>query len=246
MGPSESPRRRPWVDRRSKDEGLEVRATRLGARCRKPSVIGWRLTFLARREVQMRGLLVTSMCILLAATPGIAAQQPGSEGSQVSALGLRAPAAGRPTRIDPSGETVLPNGRLVTPRGKQVKVAPHPYGLALSPDGKTVVTANSGTAPFSVSIVTDLASAEPKVAQIPPGVKPAEGELDSVFMGVAIAPDNRTLYVAEGDNGCVGIFDLVTHERLGRVSLDGAFQGKSYAHSLSGELKLSPDGHSLY
>ncbi|HLW78201.1 MAG TPA: hypothetical protein VKU44_01255, partial [Terriglobia bacterium] len=194
----------------------------------------------------MRGLLVTSMCILLAATPGIAAQQPGSEGSQVSALGLRAPAAGRPTRIDPSGETVLPNGRLVTPRGKQVKVAPHPYGLALSPDGKTVVTANSGTAPFSVSIVTDLASAEPKVAQIPPGVKPAEGELDSVFMGVAIAPDNRTLYVAEGDNGCVGIFDLVTHERLGRVSLDGAFQGKSYAHSLSGELKLSPDGHSLY
>lgn len=162
------------------------------------------------------------------------------------ALDLRAPAVDRPTRIDPAGETVLPNGRLVTPRGKQVRVAPHPYGLALSPDGKTLVTANSGTSPFSISIVTEFASAEPKVAQIPPGVKPAEGELDSVFMGVAIASDNRTLYVSEGDNGRVGIFDLITHQRLGEASLDGQFQGKTYAHSLTGELELSPDGSHLY
>lgn len=161
-------------------------------------------------------------------------------------LELRAPAGTRPTAIDPGGETVLPNGRLITPRGIQVKVAPHPYGLALSPDGKTLVTANSGTAPFSVSIVTGLDGFQPAVVQIPPGVKPAEGELDSVFMGVAIAPDNRTLYVAEGDNGNIGIFDLITHDRLGSVSLDGEFQGKTYAHSLSGELKLSSDGRTLY
>ncbi|HEV2491497.1 MAG TPA: bifunctional YncE family protein/alkaline phosphatase family protein [Terriglobia bacterium] len=164
----------------------------------------------------------------------------------VDSLELHAPAGQRATAIDPSGETVLPNGRLITPRGIQVKVAPHPYGLALSPDGRTLVTANSGTAPFSVSIMTNLESSQPKVVQIPSGVKPAEGELESVFMGVAIAPDNRTLYVAEGDNGNVGIFDLVTHQRLGSVSLDGEFQGKTYAHSLTGELKLAPDGRTLY
>ncbi len=164
----------------------------------------------------------------------------------MNSLDLRAPAGVRPTAIDPAGETVLPNGRLITPRGTQVKVSPHPYGLALSPDGKTIVTANSGTSPFSVSIITGLDSSEPKVAQIPPGAKPAEAELESVYMGVAIAPDNRTLYVAEGDNGRVGIFDMVTRARLGSVSLDGEFEGKKYAHSLTGELKLSPDGRRLY
>ncbi|MBZ5565139.1 MAG: hypothetical protein LAP13_22290, partial [Acidobacteriia bacterium] len=54
------------------------------------------------------------------------------------------------------------------------------------------------------------------------------------------------LYVSEGNNGRVGIFDLVTHQRLGSLSLDGTFQGKTYQHSLPGELKLSPDGRRLF
>ena len=112
---------------------------------------------------------------------------------------LLAPASDRPARIDPEGVTILPNGRLLTPRGKQVKVAPHPYGLALSPHGKTLVTANSGTNPFSVSIITGLDQPDPQVAQIPPGFKSADADPDSVFMGVAIGPDSRTLYLAEGD-----------------------------------------------
>ena len=159
---------------------------------------------------------------------------------------LLAPAGDRPARIDPAGETILPNGRLLTPRGKQVKVAPHPYGLALSPDGKTLVTANSGTNPFSVSIITGLDQPEPQVAQIPPGFKSADADPDSVFMGVAIGPDSRTLYLAEGDNGRVGIFDLVTRRRISSIGLDGAFEGKNYSHSLTGELKLSRDGRRLY
>lgn len=85
--------------------------------------------------------------------------------------GLQAPAGSRPTRIDRSGVTVIPSGRLITPRGVQVSVAPHPYGMALSPDGRTLVTVNSGTAPFSISIVTNLASAYPTVVQIPPRIQ---------------------------------------------------------------------------
>src|SRR5215831_16930806 len=73
----------------------------------------------------------------------------------------QAPAVDRPAKIDPAGDTVLPNGRLITPRGTQVKVAPHPYGMALSPDGKTLVTANSGTAPFSLSISRWFQSPQP-------------------------------------------------------------------------------------
>lgn len=69
---------------------------------------------------------------------------------------------------------MLPNGRFTTPLGSQIKVALHPYGLALRPNGK-----------------------------IP----------------------RRDLY---------------------SFSLDGAFAGEMYHHSLVGDLKLSPDGHYLY
>jgi len=166
----------------------------------------------------------------------------------VGSIALSAPAGDRPTRIDRTRETVLPNGRLITPRGVQVTVAPHPYGLALSPSGQMLVTSNSGTSPLSVSVITDLASLHPEVVQIPEEFSHANGDSDpdSVFMGLAIAPDNQTLYVSEGNNGRVGIFNLASRRELGYLSADGPFEGKTYANSLTGELQLSHDGSWLY
>ena len=181
--------------------------------------------------------------LLIASSPFWVSAQQGAAPRRAL---LQAPAGKRPVRIVPAGETILPNGRLITPLGKQVKVAPHPYGLALSPDGKTLVTANSGTSPFSFSIITELASPEPQVIQVPPGSTSGDADPDSVFLGVAIAPDNRTLYLSEGNNGRVGIFDLSTRQRLASLSLDGTFQGKTFSNSLPGELKLSPDGRRLF
>ena len=190
------------------------------------------------RSRYVLGLLLPA---LVAQAGRVQARSPG----QGSGSTLAAPAGSRPTHIDPSGETVLPSGRLITPIGKQVKVAPHPYGLAVSPDGKTLVTVNSGTKPFSVSIITDLDGPQPQVAQIPPGYDSADADPQSVFMGAAIAPDNRTLYLSEGDNGKIGIFDLVTHQRLGGISLDGTYLGATYKGSLTGAILLTRDGRDL-
>ena len=159
---------------------------------------------------------------------------------------LSAPAGNRPAKIDPTGETILPSGRLITPLGKQVTVAPHPYGLVLSPDGKTLVTVNSGIKPFSFSILTGLDTAQPQVAQIPPTLDSNDDDPESVFLGAAIAPDNRTLYISEGDNGKIGVFDLVTHQRLDAISIDGTYQGATFNHSLTGTLQLARDGRHLY
>lgn len=161
---------------------------------------------------------------------------------------LMAPAGNRPAEIVARGETVLPNGRLVTPQGVEVKVAPHPYGLALSSDGRMLVTSNSGTWPISASIISGLSSSSPTVQQIPPGYPPrnSEPDLKSVYLGVAIAQNNRTLYLSEGNNGKIGIFDLKTRRDLGKLSLDGRYRGKSYQNSLAGDVKLSPDGKDLY
>lgn len=48
----------------------------------------------------------------------------------------QAPAGEQYAQIDTAGTTVLPNGRLLTPRGTTYRVAPHPYGLTLSQDGR--------------------------------------------------------------------------------------------------------------
>jgi len=190
-------------------------------------------------------VLMALLSLLAVSRPTVARHRASSASKATGPVALAAPAGSRPTKIDPTGETILPNGRLITPLGTQVKVAPHPYGLALSPNGKILVTANSGTSPFSVSIITELASSAPQVAQIPPGFKPSDADPDSVFLGVAIAKDNRTLYVSEGNNGRVGNFDLVTGQRLYSLSLDGTFQGKTYNNSLTGAMQLTPDGRRL-
>jgi YVTN family beta-propeller protein len=159
---------------------------------------------------------------------------------------LRAPAGSRPTAIHRDGETVLPNGRLITPLGEQVTVAPHPYGLAISPDGKLLVSVNSGTAPFSVSAIRGLDQREPSVTQIPAGINLKDADPQSVFLGAAIAPDQRTLYLSEGNNGHIGVFDLGENRRVGTLTLDGTFAGSAYQNSLAGDLRLSTDGKRLF
>jgi DNA-binding beta-propeller fold protein YncE len=161
---------------------------------------------------------------------------------------LAAPAGDRPTHIDPSGETILPNGRLITPEGVQVTVQPHPYGMALSPDGKLLVTANTGTWPFSLSIISDLAGHPPAVEQIPHSYPPKHSDVEpsSVYMGLTIAGDNRMGYVSEGDTGKIDVYDLQIGQKLQVIVLDGEFNGKVYRHSFTGALALSPDGKLLY
>ncbi len=50
---------------------------------------------------------------------------------------ISAPAGEQYVSIDKNGQTIIPNGRIIKPAGKSIVVAPHPYGLALSPDGNT-------------------------------------------------------------------------------------------------------------
>ncbi len=156
------------------------------------------------------------------------------------------PAGSAPTAIHRDGTTVIPNGRLLTPKGRQITIAPHPYGLVLSPDGTLAVTANSGIAPFSISIIRDVLGTGPRVQQVPPGAETEEGVLASVFMGLAISADGKTLYVGGGQEGKVAVFDLGSGARVGAIACNGSLGGQSFTDSYIGDLILDPQRNILF
>lgn len=159
---------------------------------------------------------------------------------------INVPAGNRFVTIDKSGETIIPNGRIVAPIGKSIVVAPHPYGLTLSPDGNTAITANSGTGPLSITIIRNILSATPEVQQVPPGPSTDKGVLASVFMGLAVSNDNQSVYVAGGQENKIFIFDINTGEKRGSIDCSYDSDDRDYSHGYIGDLTLSKDGKKLY
>src|SRR5262245_2995957 len=126
------------------------------------------------------------VCGLLTSGSWTATAEPGGhKGALSKFVNFSAPAGNRPattdTIIDGVHAAVLPNGRLVTPAGTEVNVqAPKPFGMALSPDGQMLATLNSGAAPFSLTLVTQLTSPTPTVKRI---------DVEAHFMGIQISHD---------------------------------------------------------
>ncbi len=149
-------------------------------------------------------------------------------------------------KIDTTGKTILPNGRIIQPAGKTIRTAPHPYGLTLSNDGNIAVTANSGTNPLSITIIRNILSDHPEIQQVPPGPATEEGILASVFMGLAISPDNQTIYVSGGQENKIYMFSAYSGEKLD--SIDCSFQDEKvdYRHGYLGDLVLTKDGSVIY
>ena len=149
-------------------------------------------------------------------------------------------------KVDKSGTTTIPNGRYLTPTGRQITTAPHPYGLAVSPDGSFAVTANSGINPISISIIKNVLQENATVQQVPDQAKTDNGILEACFMGLAITPDNKTVYVAGGETNKIFLFDLATGKATGTIKCATKANGTNYYHGYIGDMVLSRDGSTLY
>lgn len=151
------------------------------------------------------------------------------------------------THIDLQGESVIPNGRKLSPLGKSVITAPHPFGLALSHDGNTAITANSGVKPLSITIIRNLQNGKDlDIQQIPPGAETNADVISSVFMGLAVSPDNQKVYVAGGQENKIYIFDLNNGKSLGEIDCSFVNDSLDYKDGYIGDLVLSEDGKTLY
>src|SRR5262245_48114082 len=86
--------------------------------------------------------------------------RPAEKSERSGFLKYRAPAGDRSATpaamLEGRRGAILPSGRFVTPAGIEIEVgAPKPFGLAVSPDERTLATANSGASTFSVTLIRE-------------------------------------------------------------------------------------------
>jgi DNA-binding beta-propeller fold protein YncE len=134
---------------------------------------------------------------------------------------------------------VLPSGRYVKPAGELVRITHDPFGMAISPDGSKVVTLHNGV--FSIINTGNLG-----VTRVPSYDKKIPSPLGAgSFLGVAIAKDNRTLYLSGGDNGAVIVYDMLTMTRRDSISLNGPVGDEKFDDSFTSDLMLLDNGKLL-
>jgi YVTN family beta-propeller protein len=162
----------------------------------------------------------------------------------LTAAEYSAPAGVRPALRRPGAASILPGGRVVAPMGLQYITGPGPFGLAISPSGKTVVSSNSGPERFSLTLL-DRDKTSRRLVRHMVMVKrddPEESEAwRSVFMGLAFNGEH-TLYCSEGNSGRIRVINPSDESR--KLLLDLNRDG--YSDSFTGDLAFDPERKLLY
>jgi YVTN family beta-propeller protein len=145
-----------------------------------------------------------------------------------------APAGTRPTIRRPGAESILPNGRLITPLGLQYHTGPGPFGLAISPGGTAIATADGGPGPYSITVL------------LRSGIRwdshhLMEEDAHSVSMGLVFDGDH-TLYASSGNSGCVRQILLPA----GKVEQVYDLNQQGFTDSFTGDLAIDRARGLLY
>ena len=181
----------------------------------------------------------------------------------VAAADYRTPAGlEKARRTEEGAGSVLPGGRSLSPFGKEYTTGPGPFGLAISPNGERIITADGGPERFTLTIL-EKSNGQWRTRElgVRPKVKPSErwpsreqagapeakdaGDADddwkSTFMGLAFDGE-ETLFASEGESGQVRVLDPVSGKRIRRYSLNT----NGFDDSYSGDLALDAARGILY
>ena len=152
--------------------------------------------------------------------------------------------AGTRTASTNTAATVLPGGRLLTSTGQFFYTGPGTFGLAISPDGSTLASADGGPNRYSLTVlhsVEGIWQRQQFTARRKGDPDDDDDEWRSVFMGLAF-DDERELYAAEGNSGRVRLVDPLTGKRIRRYDLNTG----GFADSYSGDMALDRTRGLLY
>jgi YVTN family beta-propeller protein len=135
------------------------------------------------------------------------------------------------------GTGVTTQGWLLTPVGQQIQLGDRPMGIALSPDGNTILVSNDGSSAIESLMVIDRASGD--VVQTIDYPAP-----EALWIGVAFSPDGTHAYASAGGDNKIRVYD-VSGQQLTETTpivLPVPTGGNPYPAGLS----VSPDGTKLY
>jgi YVTN family beta-propeller protein len=144
----------------------------------------------------------------------------------------------------------LPNGRAIHPVGNWIPLAPYPFALAISRDGRRMAIPSIGF-PFALNLIDDPASEQPQIQRFPAPSAQQDDSFD-VHTGAAWSPDGSVLWVASGDTGKILAYRDPSAPRKAflsleaTVALDGPTGGKNYSDSFAAMVLISNDGKTLY
>jgi acid phosphatase len=151
-----------------------------------------------------------------------------------------APAPDRPFAPGPrDGTAITSNGWFLTPAGKQVTLGDKPYGMALSPDGKTLVVSNDGQSTQSLMVLDRASGGMLQTIRY--------DAPEALFLGVAFSPDGTHVYASAGGNNKIRVYTVDGQKLTETAPLQLPSQIDGTAINLfPAGLAVSADGGRLY
>src|ERR1700678_3258106 len=134
------------------------------------------------------------------------------------------------------GGFLLNTGWRVKPAGVQIPLDTLPMSALLSKDGRFLVALNGGFNPPSLSVLDTKDGHEVGRTPVTDG-----------WLGLALSPNGRTLWVGGGSQASVYEFSF---EENGKLALTRTFEivkgAARSARDFIGDVAIDPDGHLLY
>lgn len=141
--------------------------------------------------------------------------------------------------IKPGNKSVLPSGRYVSPAGQTIQITHDPFGLKISPDGKTAITLHNGV--ISIINLSDMRS-----TRIPDYENKFDKPLkNGSFLGLAFHPTTNIVYLSGGDDGTVIVYDYKNLKIIDKIDLNGVFKNITYEDSFTSDLIYNQNNDEL-
>jgi DNA-binding beta-propeller fold protein YncE len=146
------------------------------------------------------------------------------------------PAPREQVGVLPGGGFLLNSGWRVKPAGAQIPLDTLPMSAALSKDGRFLLVLNGGYKPPSVSVLDTR-----------DGHEIGRTRVEDAWLGLALSPNGKTLWVSGGSRGAVYEFSL---DENGQLTPARTFElvkpaDRTYRDFI-GDVAIAPDGHLLY
>src|SRR5947209_2496418 len=102
-------------------------------------------------------------------------------------------------------------GWALTPAGRQVALGDRPLGIAVSPDGRTILVSNDGESTQSLMVIDRPSGVVRQSIDYP--------SPEALFVGLAFSPDGTQAFASAGGSNTIRVYDVADQQRTETASI---------------------------